>query len=195
MVEISNLEDMAEKLRVYDVVQDGWEGDPEGSNPKPVEDNLAHVGKHLAGVLAFKDFTNSDVVQNEIAPDFIQYGLRIVRWGSVALNDIAELPNTYIKQAREVSFRIGETWIQRPVLSLILANGILLGRQMHDEDHETVRQEALSLRSERLKDVAKILVKEAYFQSADGNFSLEESFEDRLTTLRQRFGIPNPEEV
>jgi len=194
VIEVDALTRMADSLRVYDVDQDGWEGDPEGSNPKSVESNLTHVGKHLAGVLAFKEFANSDVVQKEIVPDFMQYGLRIARWGGVVLNDLVELPNLYIKQARQINYRISEEFMKRPVLSLMLANGILLGKQMHDEDHESVRQEAQSLRSGRLKDVAKLLIQCAVVQSNRQNFDIEESFEDRLTVLRQRFGIPKPDE-
>ena len=61
MIEVDALPEWADSLRVYDVDQDGWEGDPEGSNLKSVESNLTHVGKHLAGVLAFKNLPNSDV--------------------------------------------------------------------------------------------------------------------------------------
>lgn len=198
-IEVSDLERMAEKLYVYDVVQDGWEHDPEGSHPKSVEHNLKHVGEHLAGVLALKDFFDAGVVQRELVPDFMQYGLRIARWGDINPRDLIGGGNPYIPEARQINKRLSVRNDDRtlPVVSLIYANGILLGRQMHDEDHDDIRTNAMLLRNERLTDVSSILVRTALFGDAwhGDKFDVEQVFDARLAALRDRFDIPQPEEA
>jgi len=52
-VEYDDLAEMAESLRLYDVVDGAWEGDPKGSKPQTVKENLQHVGDHLAGIVIF----------------------------------------------------------------------------------------------------------------------------------------------
>lgn len=196
MIEVSDLERMAEKLRVYDVVQDGWEHDPDGSNPLSVEANLKHVGEHLAGVLAVKDFSDEQVVREEIVPDFMQYGLRVARWGGLALDGLIRGGNKYIPEARRINGRLNIQHVGTlPVTSLIYANGILLGVQMHDEDHDGKHAEAVALRSSRVKDVSSILIRTALYEEAwrSGEIDIEQAFDDRLATLRERSNIPQPE--
>lgn len=196
MIEVSDLEQMAEKLRVYDVVQDGWEGDPEGSSPKSVEDNLRHVGEHLAGVVAFKNFGLSEVTDNEIVPDCLQYGLRMARWVSVEPNELVGQEYPYAAETMGIASRlqIGSGDHGELLAGVILANGILMGRQMHDEDHERLHDNALRERANSVRTASGILIRAAWEQEvwARGRFSLTEVFDDRLASLRERFGIPEP---
>lgn len=188
MIEVESLERMADKLYEYDVTLDGWEGDPEGSNPMPIEHNLKHVGEHLAGVLAFKDFTDPEVISKEIAPDYMQYGLRIARWGRVALSNVL-LGDQYIADATKVSLQLDiPSRFTLPATSLIFANGILMGQQMHDEEHHSSHADATSMRKHRLQTVSSTLINIAsssdYWPGAD--FDIEQAFDDRLTVLQKR---------
>lgn len=197
MINVDKLETMAESLRLYDVVDGGWEGDPEGTNnPKSVEDNLKHVGEHLAGVLAFKDFTDSSIVKYEIAPDFVQYGLRVARWGGIEAEKLDAQDSSYIPQAREINDRLGIGYVGTlPVASLILANGILMGQQMHDEDHEAIRSNAIEERPKKLKLAGQILLNTAYYQAVNNEFDLTMAFEDRIARLRSRRNVPRLDKI
>ena len=201
-VELSSLESMAEALRVYDVDQNGWEGDPEGLNPRTVEANLTHVGFHLADVIERKNFQDDDTARTEIAPDAMQYGLRIARWGDIALKNI--LPTAYGNGAKLTARTLNlPTYMERrwapPIFSkqsivfasFVRASGIL-ARQLHEEDHLGSQQEALSERSDSLRQASALLVQSAFQQSIYKPFDLEEAFDKRLTQLRKRFDIPEP---
>jgi len=137
-------------------------------------------------------------VESEIAPDLMQYGLRIVRWGNLALQDIAQTidpqivdPEVVMAQAR----RGLRTTKYAPITTVEFANALLLGRQVHDEDHRSSRIEAIAMRSERLPKVASLLLQTAHMQSDRGNFDLQSSLETRLMSLRERFDVPRLDSV
>lgn len=192
MKKFEGLEQMAEKLRVYDVDQGGWEGDPEGASPKSVGENLTHVGKHLAGVIAFKDFNSRQVVEDEITPDCLQYGMRILRWCDVSFD--ATYDTEYVMDSVRVGHNLTEL-NSMPLLqsSIILANGKLLGRQLHDEDHQSMKADALTRRKDSAAEIGGILILASL--NTGSYFKVEAAFDNRLDNLRQRFGIPNPDEV
>lgn len=194
MVKVDALVRMADSLRVYDVDQNGWEGDPEGHGPRTPEANLIHVGFHLADVIERKDFSDRDTVKNEIAPDAVQYGLRIVRWSKLDVEDAVPVlaQREVYKTAETLKLStFSESYFA--LASFVRASGVL-ARQLHGEDHASSREEAIAKRRSSLTDVAALLIQCAVVQSNRQNFDIEESFEDRLTVLRQRFGIPKPDE-
>ncbi len=194
MLKVEALARMADSLRVYDVSQNGWEGDPEGSNPKTPEANLCHVGFHLADVMARKDFTKLDIVRDEIAPDAMQYGLRIARWGGLSLDQV--VPTDKQSSAHKTAKTLGLYTLSESYFTLasfVRASGVL-ARQLHDEDHRSTHEAALAARDHSLSDAAALLIQCAVVQSNRAQFDLEESFENRLAVLRQRFGIPKPDE-
>lgn len=198
MIEVNTLEQMADNLRLYDVVDGGWEGDPEGADPKTIEDNLKHVGEHLAGVIAFKNFFNPVTVRQEIAPDLMQYGLRIARWGNLPLESLIPESNTHYSDAMGMQDRIHlHTMGTAPVASVILANGVLLGQQMHDEDHKDKKVEAVRRREESLPYAAALLIQASVIQANNGpdndRFDLKMAFADRIAHLRVRFDVPRLE--
>jgi hypothetical protein len=75
MITASELESCAEKLRVYDVVQGGWEQEPNGFGA-----NAGHVLTHLTKDLTNRNFSDSGIVRTALAPDSLQYALRLSRW-------------------------------------------------------------------------------------------------------------------
>lgn len=191
---VQQLEVLADKLRVYDVDQCGWEGDPEGPKPKTVIANLTHVVFHLSDVIERKDFSNREVVCDKVAPDAIQYSLRIARWGSLAIEQI--IPSEQQRYAYDTATTLGistshESYLDLALSSFVRANGTL-ARQLHDEDHASTKETALTKRSSSLSDTAALLIQCATVQSSRGEFDLTEAFDDRLANLRQRFGISEP---
>ena len=74
MIAQSELDQIDQKLRYYDVVQGAWEQEANG-----FEANANHVLTHLAKDLATKDFSDTEIVRDAIAPDSLAYGLRLAR--------------------------------------------------------------------------------------------------------------------
>ena len=150
-ISLPQLQSMSEKLRVYDVDQDGWEGDPEGSNPRAVEKNLTHVSFHLADVIERKNFSNPDTVCDEIAPDAMQYGLRAARWGKLTLDQVvptAQQSDAYNTADNLNLYTLSESYFA--VASFVRASGVL-ARQLHDEDHARTKEKALAERADSLR--------------------------------------------
>ncbi len=196
MIEVEKLEGMADRLRVYDVDQNGWELDPEGKQRGRLRHNMAHVGLHLADVIERKDFFDTRIVRSEIAPDSMQYALRLARWGSVALEEIVPASIDY-SAAMSLQSRLRLNWIgSAPLASFIKAQGVL-SRQLHSEDHVNTRKRAYDQRPEALGEVAGLLVQTACMQANNDpnneQFDIVEAFDLRLSHLRQRFGIPEPD--
>src|SRR5690606_20534211 len=69
--------DLAEELRVYDIDQNGWEHEDKG-----LEANANHTLKELVRARR-KDMFEPSVVEGELAPDAVQYALRLVRWANI----------------------------------------------------------------------------------------------------------------
>jgi hypothetical protein len=70
MLDYETIDRCAAKLWVYDVSDQAWEQEPNG-----FEVNASHVLTHLSKALWSKDFSDSNVVRTEIAPDSLQYAL------------------------------------------------------------------------------------------------------------------------
>lgn len=81
------LADLNERLRVYDVDQHGWEHEGQG-----LDVNIRHVQHHLTQDLERKNFTDAQTVEVAVAPDCLQYALRIGRWTGATLYEITPSP-------------------------------------------------------------------------------------------------------
>lgn len=175
------LPEMAEKLYVYDVVQGGWEHEGRG-----LEVNMRHVSYHLAKDVLGKNFKDHVEIRTAIAPDSTQYALRLGRWADLSTSDIAPAPSD-----REVLKGITEKhkYTPEPFVAFMKASNILSGH-MHDADHNSSRDEALSKRVSVARDAAAMLLLCADIQATQLDFDLEKSFSSRLHALRERFDIP-----
>lgn len=195
---LSSLESMAKALYVYDVDQNGWEGDPEGASPKTADSNLVHVSLHLADVIERKDFNNVSAAATELAPDAIQYGLRIVRWGGLTLDSVlpaaqdveeAKIPSARLQLTNNAEAEAGS--LNFAFSGFVRASGIL-ARQLHDEDHQSSSQEAIANRKQSLRQVSTLLILSSLALTDYNSDNLRVAFDNRLTQLRQRIHIPEP---
>lgn len=191
MAELTNtnqLQAMAESLRQYDVVDGGWVHEDKG-----LDFNLKHVGLHLSDMVDRKDFTDKDVVRNEIAPDCIGYALRIARWGgfTVKLLGSSEYEAEQEVQQDEVIERAKELGAKdySDYVAIIRANGIL-ARDRHDFDHYVLNPESTEHDTHALVGAGSMLLFAAELQSLEYHFDLQQAFDNRLAGLRKRFNIP-----
>lgn len=186
MISPVNLESMAEKLHVYDVDQGAWEQEGNG-----FEANARHVLTHLAKDVVGKDFTDVDLVRGAIAPDSIQYALRLSRWAGVGVSEIVEV--TEVEEiARDFveMDRVGLPWGFPSFAGAVN----ILAQNLHDIDHAKTREDALRGTYDAMRSTSRLLVNSASIQSHQHGFSLVDAFDARLATLRNRFGIPEPTE-
>lgn len=182
--EIGQLESMAHKLEVYDVRQGAWEQEPNG-----YEANAKHVLTHLAKDLALKDFNDPQVVEKEIAPDMAQYAFRLVRWGNVGPHMV--LDHTQLRSSQLVDLARRYQGLPEHQVATI-AGMSALAKNLHDWDHASTRLEAQT--DLRLKSAlpARYLFMSAVAASEKYEFDLSETFDNRLNSLRERFGVPQP---
>lgn len=184
MIYAEQLENMAGKLKVYDVDQKGWEHEGQG-----LKINTRHVYIHIANSLANKNFNDHNVVQTEIAPDSVQYALRIGRWTKTK-NFKTMLPRTDLlfksnTRAALESISPGEAAFKEAVGTL--------GKTFHDLEHESSREEASQYLIRSARHAASFLIISAGLQAEEHGFDIEEVMENRLTVLRERFDIPEPQ--
>jgi hypothetical protein len=173
----------ADKLRVYDVDQNGWEQEPNGTAP-----NFAHTDSHLGKSAPHKDFYARTVVRNEIAPDSTQYAIRLMRWMALDLGALgmrSQLDDEIDAAARRMRIT------NLPFAAVLLANGELCAFR-HDLEHEREREVALSSIGKFGLRAAGFLVRSAEMQAETFGFDLVKAFDERLVNLRKRFGIPEP---
>lgn len=184
-IAVASLEAMARTLYEDDVIQGGWECDPEGVLPGTVGENLAIVQYNLADAIESSSFRSTSAIKEELAPDAMRYALRVARWGGIALKNI--VPRPWSEGEHETSLRLELSKIDRrtlPLASFVRANGVL-ARQLRDEAQHGKHQEARARHSESLRSVSALLVQASHEQSKRGNFDLEEAFNRRLELLRQ----------
>jgi hypothetical protein len=180
---VQQLEAMGQQLKVYDVDQGGWEHEI-----MDYEFNANHVLKHLVRDHNRKDFFDEGTVVDEIAPDSVQYALRLSRWVQFDHSQLS--PNTYIfhdvarfsGHNRYSSNRMGAHYLAESDLADFL----------HELDHKDKREEAHSFRVDTLSRIGKLLIHSAELAAVEFGFDLVDSFGRRLSNLRQRFGIPEP---
>lgn len=183
MIEAGELERMSQTLWVYDVVQGAWEQEYKGFDA-----NVGHVLFHLAKDLTSKDFRDETVVTTAIAPDSVQYALRLGRWGHQkveALLPTVRTPHAAIRAADITRVELLPQAAHAEAISTIAMN-------LHGADHESTRREAQRQRPAMVRHAAGLLLLSADLQSQDYGFDLAKVFDDRLQSLRNRFGIPQP---
>lgn len=170
MLQLSAIQRCYDSLYIYDVEQQGWEQEPNG-----IQANLAHTLTHLVKDAYRKDFLNSQLVQEAIAPDNLMYALRFVRWGSLPLLEVLK-DSLSDRSAQDLHAEASDT----------------IADLLHEEDHRSSREGAVAQRNNKLNKAASLLISSAQKQSAEYGFDLEKSFMERLRQLRIRFNIPDP---
>jgi hypothetical protein len=186
MISSDNLEVLAHKLHVYDIDQGAWEQEGNG-----FEANARHVLTHLAKDVVTKDFSDEDLVRGAIAPDSIQYALRLSRWAGVETDEILELTQKEedIRDTAEDGLR-DLPW---GYASFAGAVGVLAGN-LHDLDHASARDGAVRGTHKAMRSASRLLLNSASIQSYQYGFSITEAFDNRIAVLRRRFSIPEPTE-
>lgn len=177
------IEGLAGKLHVYDVEQHGWEH--EGLS---LEVNARHVLIHLVKDISNKDFNDEELVKAAIAPDLTQYALRLCRWSDSSADSLLEANDDDFVANPSTSFT---AYYEKDKAGTLNAIGILAD-VLHDVDHENMKSKAREEMPLAALFAAKFLLVAAEFQATTIGFDLPDSFDNRLTHLRQRFGIPEP---
>jgi hypothetical protein len=186
MIIPEDLQACAEKLYVYDVEQRGWEQEGRG-----FEVNAHHVLTHLVKESLNKNFSDPDVVSGEIAPDAMQYAIRLGRWSGLETSDL--MP--YAKGARYIAEHAGLRVGTVPVHWAAHAEAAgKLASNLHDLGHVAIREEAVGNRGGSMIYVARQLITCAEVAAETYGFDPLVAFDDRLAQLRERFGIPQPTE-
>ncbi len=175
MLEMPQLKSMYEKLQVYDVDQRGWAHEHNG-----VGFNLKHVVLHIVDVLDRKDFSDSKAVESNIAPDSLQYALRLARWGGLATRMI---PGSVSEE--EATTGPNYKAMEPDYAALLKANGEV-GRLAHDFDHADREVKLTPDVSARFYRPAGFLIYSAEHQANSYGFDLEAAFDERLANLRER---------
>lgn len=184
MITAEQLEVCANKLFVYDVLQDGWEQEHNGAPA-----NMAHVLTHLVKDLKAKDFRKRDTVQGAIAPDHLQYAIRFARWTGQSVADFI--------LGKDVDDELKDI----PVLTHSTATGQLrhiaaavhIAENSHGTGHKAEEHTALAQQPAVALHAGGLLLRAADVQATVFDFDLVEAFDARLAALRARFGIPTPD--
>jgi hypothetical protein len=185
MIEADRLKLAAEKLRVYDVEQGAWEHEQGGFAA-----NATHVLYHVVKDFPGKNLSEDRVVETEVAPDCVQYALRLMRWTGQEAS--AVLPtddqgNTTRVLASEKRFA------SVPLHQLaFMEAGATIARQLHNYDHERTKALATTNEIHAARRAGRLLMYAADLQAEGFDFDLFEAFDTRLANLRQRFGIAEP---
>jgi hypothetical protein len=175
LIQSSVLQQCYDSLYVYDVEQQGWEQEPNGAQA-----NLAHTLTHLVKDAYRKDFNDPQLVREAIAPDSLMYALRFVRWGELLLPEVLQGVLSVMAQD-DRSARVIHAEASDAIADLI-----------HEEDHASSREGALTERKAKLGKATTLLIASAQRQSDEYDFDLGQAFLHRLKQLRLRFNIPEP---
>ena len=173
---------MADELRIYDVLQGGWEHEGKG-----IEFNATHVLKEIVRARR-KNFFEPYVVENDLAPDAVQYALRFSRWANLSVGSILPTLENDIKADSHSHTYNHEG---KRIGGWSLAE-IALADFTHSLDHTSERQGALNNMRSDLAEVSQFLVYFAELSASEIDFSLQDAFTNRLNDLRERFDIPQP---
>lgn len=184
MIRPENLDIISERLKVYDVVQEGWEHEPKG-----IEVNFQHVLTHLAKDPGLKDFSDPELIRNTIAPDSLQYALRLGRWAGIHSVELS-MTETEISIPTSLQKHLGNL---PPGVPSYMGATSILAKHLHDIDHKSTQFEAEQGRYDAMRSAARLLLNSAEVQAGHYNFNLVRAFDNRLRNLRERFGIPEPE--
>lgn len=180
-----NLVACADKLYVYDVLQKGWEQEPNGAHA-----NAMHVLTHLTKDLVRKDFGDKQTVQEEIVPDAIQYAIRLARWSNSDVEDLVPKVNgpegVAIHAAKQLGGMITSAAAWAEAAGYLASN-------LHDIDHANKRESAVTRQAGSMIAAGQMLITCAELASEQYSVNSIEAFDSRLSQLRERFGIPQPD--
>lgn len=183
------LDQLADDLAYYDIDQMGWEQGPNGMRA-----NAEHVQYHLAKDVTVKDFADRETVRTAIAPDALQYGLRLVRWSGFSHwpgDKRAErgiqsefIRSHYVNARQRLSLPTGMLeWMEA---------GAILANNSHSFGHASEREQAEKDLPKEMVAAAGMLLLCADNMAEEHHVDLEKAFHERLFDLRNRFGIPQP---
>ncbi len=173
------IDELAELLRVYDVVDGGWEHEGKG-----FKFNGDHILDEMVRGETDKDFTKSEVLRTDIVPDRLQYGLRLARWTGQSASELERM-------GVEDQFEVNKLGHKLPgaaadYLVAMRARSVLAGN-MHDLGHPGSQEEAAQLSPEVARRAGGLLVASAEMAAAAHSFDLAAAFAARIINLRQRF--------
>lgn len=177
-----DLEAMSTDLKIYDVDQGGWEHEGKG-----FDFNVDHTLSELVRMRS-KDFYDPVVVKSEIAPDAVQYALRLARWTGYDLDFV--LPGARISPVgSSIDEAIAVHAAKMRIISLrtaaYSASEVQLAGFTHSLDHESERQVALANKFDTLPRVSQALLRFALDSGEEYGFRVQVSFFDRLIALRE----------
>lgn len=183
-LDTDQLEECAEKLRIYDVDQKGWEHEPKGA-----KFNLHHVATHSGKDLVNKKFDLKSDVRHKIAPDSLAYALRLMRWTRQSSDRIPQEGDMFVRSWLTTT-KLHPT---NRALNAFVAGVGRLSEYLHDTDHPNSRKKTQLNRDEMIAQAAGLWVISAEIQASEFEFDLVEAFDERLDDLRERFDIPKPQ--
>jgi len=166
----------------YDVDQDGWEHEQKG-----FEFNVNHALKELVRARR-KDLYDAATACTDLAPDAMQYALRLARWNGFS-------PSLVLPTAQTEALAEGEAAAKRfgvRRLGAYAASELILVDFVHKLDHDSERGDALAGKFDSMTRAAQTLTLFALDTANEFRFSLPNAFYERLSELRRRFNIPMP---
>ncbi len=185
MIEAEQLVSMDAQLRVYDVDQGGWEHEGQG-----LEVNVRHVHDHLSQDITGKNFRDPAEVREAIAPDAVQYALRLARWTTSSAVDL--IPTGDDTSRLQHLWNTNLSGLQSYHAAWIEASATL-ARNFQLLAHPKDREAAQAEQSLVARKAGRLLLYSGLLASQCHGFNVEYVFQKRLTSLRRRFNIPDPE--
>lgn len=186
MIDLERLGGAAEKLRVYDVIQGGWEHDPD-----PYLVNASHILLHLSKGMTAKSFADPDTSANSIAPDHMQHALRLGRWIDCPVDDL--IPTN---EQKHVTEELAQSFGSMPMHQVAaIEASATLASNLHDLDHDSSQMKGEGSVPLTAMRASRFLLYSVELQAEEHDFDMFEAFDARLANLRERFDIPEPEAV
>lgn len=137
MISAEQLEVCTQNLYVYDVVQGAWPF-------KGLLENAIHVERHLAKDIGGKDFTDPKTIQFAIAPDSVEYAIRLARY-----TDFEEEDMILAAQERPAASKLGT--LSTHATAFVAANQAL-SSNLHDLEHPNLRNAAIKGHQDAIKE-------------------------------------------
>lgn len=183
MITGPEINSLAGKLKIYDVMQGGWE-----QEDRSFIANATHVLTHLSKDIVDKDFGDPSLVESAIAPDALMYAIRLGRWTRQEADVLLPTVETYAR-VDELADRLSLSSLPTNRLSFMEATATV-ARHLHDTGHSNSRELVKEERESMAQSAGGFLVQCANLQAEQYDINLVEAFDARLSSLRERFGIP-----
>ncbi len=191
MLTIESLQTMRDKLDVYDVDQHGWEQETNGFIP-----NILSTISYLDDTTWFKDLTVKNVISEEVAPDMLQFALRLSRWADFAVSGLVPRGTETDAYIDRFAGNYPKTVTNRKdIIAINGARALLSTELIDDTQRQAVNKETTSVIKKRIvsKHAGRLLVFAAQFQADHEDANLVDLFDSRLAMQREINGIINPE--